>query len=302
MEITITGGAGFVGSHLANELIDREGVSVTVADLHPESPANPLKEDIDRKNIDVTDPETIDFEGTDAVVHLVAITPLNSSERIHQEIHVEGTRNIVRAAENAGVERFVHMSALGADSEGDTSYIRAKGRAEKFVESSDMDWSVFRPSVIFGPGDELVSGMMGSAGRTSLVPLPSQVPMLQPLYVKDVASMMSDAALGEVEPGQRFELGGPEVMDLKEMTAQVYRASGVEPWFISIPMPAVFLGLALLQVLPFTSYGLDQYRFLRADNVVGENDIDKFGLDSKDLTSLAGFLDSWEEGRGVQNE
>ncbi len=300
MDITIVGGAGFVGSNLADILKDKEDVSVTVADLNPKNPAKPISEDVERQNMDVTDSSTINFEGADVVVHLVALTPLNSSERAHQKVHVEGTANIVEAAEEKDVERFIHMSALGADPEGQTSYIRAKGQAERYVRESNLDYAIFRPSVIFGRGDELVSGMMEAVGMSRFVPIPSQVPELQPLYVKDVAEMISDAAVGDIEMGNIFEIGGPEQMDLKEMFEKVYSSFDAKPYFLSIPMPMVFVFLAFLELMPFTQFGLDQYRFLRMDNVVDDNDIRGFGLYKESLTTFEEFLEIRKISKGVK--
>jgi Nucleoside-diphosphate-sugar epimerases len=157
MDVLAVGGTGFVGTHLCRELVDR-GHDVTALSRSPDdAPAG-----VETATGDVTAYDSVEgaFEGRDAVVNLVALSPLfkpDGGDEMHDHVHRRGTEHCVRAAETHDVERLVQLSALGADPAGATAYIRAKGRAEEIVRGSDLDWTIFRPSVVFGEGGEFVS-------------------------------------------------------------------------------------------------------------------------------------------------
>ena len=139
MDVLVVGGSGFIGQHLCEELTER-GHDVTALSRDPDP--DDLPDGVETAMGDVTAYDSIaeHFEGKDAVVNLVALSPLfvpkGGNER-HREVHTGGTENCVRAAEAAGVDRFVQMSALGADPDGATHYIRAKGAAETVVRESE---------------------------------------------------------------------------------------------------------------------------------------------------------------------
>ncbi|MFT4922916.1 MAG: hypothetical protein ACI8XM_002135, partial [Haloarculaceae archaeon] len=154
MNVLVVGGSGFIGQHLCGEL-DERGHDVTALSRDPD-PAD-LPDGVETAMGDVTAYDSIEahFEGQDAVIFLVALSPLfepSGGNQRHDEVHRGGTENCVRAADEHGVERFVQMSALGADPGGDTHYIRAKGRAEEIVRESSLDRVIFRPSIVFGDG------------------------------------------------------------------------------------------------------------------------------------------------------
>lgn len=200
MNVLVTGGTGFVGSYLCDELAER-GNEVTALARHPEEAE--FERDVETVEGDVTDYDSIEghFAGQDAVVQLVALSPLfepSGGAEAHYEVHVGGTENAVRAAEEHGVERFVQQSALGADPDGDTAYIRAKGEAEAVVEDSSLDRIVFRPSIIFGEGDEF-TGFTRLAAPPYLTPLPGGgSTRFQPIFVEEFVAMQADAVEGRV--------------------------------------------------------------------------------------------------------
>jgi len=290
MEVHVTGGTGFVGSYLSNELVEAGHDVVAVSRSPDESPVG-IDDAVDRREGDVTAPETLDFSGADVVVHLVALSPLvKPSGTTHHAVTAEGTRNVVEACERDGVDRLVHMSALGADEDGETAYIRAKGEAERTVNESSLDATVFRPSVVFGDGGDFVSftkllttpyvtGLPGG-GKTRF----------QPLYIGDLVGMLADS-LDEEHVGETYEIGGPEPLTLAEMSRSVYEAEGRSLRIVPIPMPLARVGLCLADPLPFVPMGSDQYRSLKFDNIVeGTNDLDAFGLTLDDLTTFDEYL------------
>ena len=158
MNVLVTGGDGFIGRHLCAELDDR-GHDVTALSRTPDPSVLPAE--VATVAADVTDYESIEgaFEGQDAVVHLAALSPVfqpRGGDEMHDRVNFGGTEHCLRAAEAHGVDRFVHQSGLGVSSDAPTHYHRSKGRAELAVRESDLDWVIFRPSVVFGDGDEFV--------------------------------------------------------------------------------------------------------------------------------------------------
>ena len=297
MHVVVAGGNGFVGTNLVTELADR-GHEVTVLARNPD--AAELPAGVDTVSGDVTAYDSIEtaVEGQDVVVNLVALSPLfkpKGGDEMHDEVHRHGTENLIRAAESGGVERFVQMSALGADPDGSTAYIRAKGQAEDHVRESDLDWVIVRPSVVFGEGGEFVSftkklkGMF--APGVPVYPLPGGgKTRFQPIHVDDLVGMLAEMVDDDAHVGGTYELGGPEQLTLREITNMVYDAAGKSVSIVSVPMPLAGVGLTLGGKLPGFPMGADQYRSLRFDNTTDDNDIEAFGLTAADLTSLGSYL------------
>jgi NADH dehydrogenase len=298
MNVLLVGGTGFIGQHLCAELDDR-GHDVTALSRNPDP--SDLPESVGTAMGDVTAYDSIEaaFEGQDAVVNLVALSPLfepeGGNER-HDEIHRGGAENCLRAAEAAGVERFVHLSALGADPDGPTHYIRAKGRAENLVRDSDRDWVVFRPSVVFGEGGEFVSFTKRLkklfAPGLPVYPLPGggTETRFQPVWVGDLVPMLADAVEDDAHVGGVYEIGGPEVLTLREITRLVYDAEGASVSIVSLPMALAGVGLKTLSAVPGFPMGADQYRSLQFDNTTADNDVDAFGVDPAETRTLAAYL------------
>ena len=294
MNILLAGGTGFVGSALTRELVDRDQ-TVTVLARSPDASALPAE--VRAVAGDVTDYDSIEsaFVDQDAVVNLVALSPLyapSGGNEMHERVHVGGTRNVVDAAEAHGVERLVQLSALGADPDGRTAYIRAKGEAETVVRGSSLAWVLIRPSVVFGEGGEFVeftttlttpyvTGLPGG-GRTRF----------QPIWVGDLAAMLAAATTEAKHVNRTYELGGPEVLTLADVARLVYQSRGKSLRVLPIPMIAAKIGLTAGGALPGFPMGPDQYRSLTFDNTVNENDVTVFGRSSASLRTFRDYLDN----------
>jgi NADH dehydrogenase len=298
MDVLVAGGSGFVGRYLCAELSER-GHDVTALSRDPDP--STLPDDVEVAMGDVTAYDSIvdAFEGTDVVVNLVALSPLfepKGGNKMHDTIHRGGTENCVRAAEEHGVERFVQMSALGADPDGPTHYIRAKGRAETVVAESDLDHVIFRPSVVFGEGGEFVSFTKRLKGMFApglpLYPLPGggTKTRFQPIWVEDLAPMLADAVEDDAHTGETYEIGGPEVLTLREITEMVYDAENKSVKIVGLPMGLAGIGLKTLGVVPGFPMGGDQYRSLNFDNTTSDNDVEAFGMTTADLRTLGEYL------------
>jgi len=290
--VLVTGGTGFIGTHVCRELDDR-GHDVTAFARSPEDADLPAS--VERAVGDVTAYDTVAdaVEGHDAVVNLVALSPLfkpRQGDRRHLEVHLGGTENVVAAAEEAGVEYVLQMSALDADAEGPTAYLRAKGRAEEVVRSSDLEYTVFRPSVVFGDGGEFV-GFTKQLTTPYVTGLPGGgKSKFQPIWVQDLVPMLADAVEDEGHWGKTYEVGGPESLTLADVARLVYRAEGKSLRVLPVPMPLAAIGLTLADPLPFVPMGSDQYRSLKLDNTTDDNDVGAFGVDPGELTTLGDYL------------
>ena len=286
MKVYVTGGTGFVGSHLAHKLA-WAGHEVTLGGLSTEGVID-LPEDAEVEQIDVTDRESLDFSGHDAVIHLVGLSPLVRPKIPYHKIHVEGTENVMGACEEAGIERYVHMSALGADPEADTEYLRTKGEAQTLVENSDLNWTVFRPSVIFGEGGQFID-FTGSLVTPFVTGLPGADPKFQPIYVEDIGDLFVETLEDEKHIHQIYDLGGPEKLSMSEIAKIIEKSKGRGLTVLPVPMPLVKAGMKASEGLGL-KFGMDQYRSLKKDNTTAENDVKHFRKSVDDMETLSRYL------------
>jgi len=302
MNVLVAGGTGFVGTALCETLAAR-GHDVTALARDPVDAAfSDDVPDVSTVAGDVTDYDSIEsaFEGQDAAVNLVALSPLfqpEGGDDAHDRVHRGGTEHCVQAAERHDVDRFLQLSAHGADSDGRTAYIRAKGRAEELVRGSGLDWTIVRPSVVFGDGGEFV-------GFTRLLTTPYVTGLpgggktrFQPIWVGDLAPMLAATVEDDAHVGAIYEIGGPEVLTLADVARAIYRSDGKSVRVLPVPMLLAGLGLTVSEYLPVIPMGRDQYRSLQFDNTTEDNDVDAFGVESSDLRTLDAHL-SGVAGRG----
>ena len=189
-DICVIGGGGFVGRHIVRALAAR-GLRVKV----PARDRERVKElillpTVDVVYADVHDPATLDelVRGSGAVINLVGVLHDGRGNASFEQAHVELTRKIIAACESNGVKRYLHMSALGADANGPSRYQQSKGRAEALVRASKLEWTMFRPSVIFGPDDSFLNLFAKLLALAPVMFLAKAQARFQPVYVADVAT------------------------------------------------------------------------------------------------------------------
>lgn len=278
--VAITGANGFVGRALIALLLEDTPVGnirAIVRDAGRGLRALP-RPGLELREGDVTIPATLRgaFDGVDAVVHTVAIP--TERHATFQLVNAEGTRNVVREAERAGVRRLVHVSAIGASSASPYPFLRSKGEGEAAVTGSSVPHVAVRPSILFGPGDDFFPRLRFSL-RFPVVPLPGGgVARFQPLHVADLAEAIR-AALRLPLTGE-FEVGGPEPVTYRQMLAETMRAYGIQrptvPLPVSLMKPAAFAFERLMADPPVTVRQLD---LLAVDNTPHPNAIDHvFGI------------------------
>lgn len=266
--ILVTGATGFVGSEILRRA-SRRGWRARGLARHPDR-AEPLGRlpHIELFRGDVTDPAELDeaMEGVTSVIHLVGIIAAKD-EQGFEKVHVGGTRATLEAAVRAGVPRFVHMSALGVVEGRDvTPYFRTKWEAEEAVRASGLSTTIFRPSTIFGRDSEFFA-LLAKMLRWSpgLLPLPGGGRQrLQPVWVGDVAECFLQAARMERSPEDVYDVGGPEVLELRDVVSALAVAVGRRaPAIVPLPMKPLgaLAGLAekIVPALPVTE---DQLKML----------------------------------------
>ncbi len=158
------------------------------------------------------------------------------------------------------------------------------------MRSSDLEYTIFRPSVVFGDGGEFV-GFTKKLTTPYVTGLPGGgKSKFQPIWVQDLVPMLADAVEDGDHWGETYEVGGPESLTLADVARLVYRAEGKSVRVLPVPMPLAAIGLTLADPLPFVPMGSDQYRSLKLDNTTDSNDVGAFGVDAGELTSLEDYL------------
>ena len=253
MHVLVTGASGYVGSHLVPALL-AEGHTVRALSRTPEAGGY---EGVETVAGDVTDVGSLGgaFDGCDAVVHLVGIIDESPSKGVtFERVHVDGTRNVAHAAREAGVTRFVHMSANGARADGRSEYQTTKWRAEEVVRGVGFEHLVvFRPSTLFGdPGPDNPE-FAKRLWETLVRPFPV-LPVfgrgdyeLQPVHVQACALAMARALTRDASGGQSYCVAGPERIPYKEVLRRIARGGGIDPKPTApVPIFAARLGVNTL--------------------------------------------------------
>jgi NADH dehydrogenase len=268
--VFVTGGTGFVGRAVIQTL-RAEGYGVRC--LVRRGSERDLRGfgAIERVEGDVMARQTLDegMSGCDAVVHLVGIIrerPAIGST--FERVHVQGTQNVLGAAAAAGVRRYLHMSALGTRSDARARYHRTKWAAEEAVRASPVPWTIFRPSIIYGRGDELVSMLSGMMRRLHVVPvIGSGRQRLQPIPVEQVAQGFARSLSLEATVKHSYDVGGPDAVSMVELLDAIARAMGRRrPLKFYVPISVMRPATRLLHRLPGFPLTPDQLLMLEEDN------------------------------------
>jgi uncharacterized protein YbjT (DUF2867 family) len=274
--ILVTGGTGFVGPKVVHALRSRD---LPVRCLVRDRARGKTLEawGCELAEGDVTDPHSVRraVDGCDTVVHLVAI--IQGRPEDFERIMIGGTRNLLAAAKEAGVRRFVLMSALGAQEPNEDSvpYFRSKWQMEQAVKQSGIGYTIFRPSFIFGSGGGVLPTFIRIARVAPVTPIIGPgTQRSQPIWVENVASYFAGAVdLPEAE-NRTFELGGPDVVTWNELYDRIKRILGKRRPSVHLPFGFMRLNAALLEKLPGpTPVTPDQVRMLEGpDNVVSNDE------------------------------
>ena len=255
MNIFITGATGFVGREILGQL-GRAGHTVRILARNPDAPEvqeliSKHKAEVHRGN--VLEPGSLrgSLEGVDAVVHLVGIIS-EIGQNTFENVHTRGTEYMVNAALASGVKRFVQMSALGSRPDAVSRYHKSKWSAEEIVRASGLDYTIFRPSIIYGRGDQFVNLFVRMSRWSPVLPvMGSGEGTLQPIPVEDVAQCFVSCLTESRSIGQTCDLCGPDILTMPEILNAICAVTGRRRFQVRIPLPlARLLALFLEFIFP----------------------------------------------------
>ena len=280
MRILVTGGTGFVGPAVVRALVD-SGHTVRVLEHESGRSADlPSQEAVQG---DMTDAESLGraVAEQDVVVHLVAL--LSGRPEEFERVMEQGTRDLVAAAKDAGVQRFVLMSALGVTEETKdlVPYYHAKWEMEQIVKGSGLEHVIFRPSFIFSAGGGALQQFARIAKRAPVTPIVGPgTQRIQPIWIDDLAAYFAAGVEKPEAAGRTFELGGPDAVTWNEFWARLKGALSVRRPSLHLPFGLMRAQAAVLEKLPKPPVTRDQLKMLAAgDNVVSNSDaVDTFRL------------------------
>jgi uncharacterized protein YbjT (DUF2867 family) len=278
MRILVVGGTGFIGKHVVAKLAARgDAVFVPTRRLrharelriHPTVTIMPG---------DVHDPKVIDslVQGMDAVINLVGVLHSSSGQPYgpaFDAAHVQLPASIARACAAHGVKRLIHVSALGASPSGTSQYSRSKAAGEAAIaevaaQTPGLCTTVFRPSVVFGPGDKFMNMFAGLAKWFFVLPLAGSKARMQPIYVDDVARAIVNVLGQQATCGQIYDLAGPQVYTLGELVSLAAKYSGHPRTVLDLPMSIGRLQARFFECLPGEPLmSRDNLDSLQTDNV-----------------------------------
>ena len=293
MVITVLGGSGFVGQHLAQELLAR-GARLRIASRNPDRafrirPLGGLGH-VQLMPCDVTHPDSLAaaLDGADGVVNLVGAFAGNLDA-----LQGKGAGRIAEAASKNGTGAFVHVSAIGADAQSQVAYARTKAEGEQAVLAAFPSATILRPSILFGPDDEFVSMFARLIAWFPVMPVFGPEAKLQPLLVDDAAEAIR-AAIADpaAHGGKTFEIAGPEIMTMLALNQRIAAAQGRKRMFIALPDAVSGLIASATGWAPGAPITADQWALLKAGNVASDAlpGLAELGLSPRPLEL---FLDRW---------
>lgn len=266
--VTVFGGGGFLGRYVVEALL-KTGARVRIAERSPKN-AYFLKAQANLGQItyvaaDITRPETLGaaVAGADAVVNLVG------SFADMQRIHVDGARHAAEAAARAGVRSFVHMSAIGADVDSPSAYGRTKGEGEAAVRQAFPTAVLLRPSIVFGREDAFINRFAALIRALPVVPVIGGKTRFQPVFAGDVGHAVAQVLdKPKAHAGKTYELGGPQILSMRELNGWIAEQIGRKPLFVDVPDGIAAAMATLTGWLPGAPITRDQWLMLQSDNVV----------------------------------
>jgi uncharacterized protein YbjT (DUF2867 family) len=285
--VTVFGGAGFIGRYVC-EFLFRSGVRVRLASRDPRNayfiqPLGPVgKFGFEQADINNLDSVRNAVRSATAVVNLCGV--FGPAMR---RVHVEGARNAAEAAREAGAAAFVQISAIAADPHSPSNYGRTKSEGEEAVREAFPGATIIRPSLVFGPEDDLTNRFAAMA-RLPFLPIVAAKRNFRPVYVRDLANAIAMAALDPVRfGGKTYQIGGPQVMSMAELHHAILELTGQNPEIVH--MPDFVAGLiAKFGWLPGAPITHDQWMMLQRDNVPTEGapGLEAFGIEATPLAAV----------------
>jgi uncharacterized protein YbjT (DUF2867 family) len=281
MKILVTGATGFIGPKVVHALRAQDR-DVRALVRRPEQAAKLGGWGVELVRGDITDPGAVRaaFEGCTHVVHLVAI--IRGRPADFERVMTEGTRHLVAAAREAGVERFVLMSALGTSDAADpVPYFAAKWQEEREVVASGLEYTIFRPSFVFGRDGGVLPTFIKQVRYSPVVTVIGPgLQRSQPIWADDVAAIFAQGVDHPQAANRLFELGGPDTVDWNGLYERIAKVLGKRRRLVHVPIELARTGAKLTERLPGAPLSVDQVAMIQgADNVVSNSDaVDTFKI------------------------
>ena len=295
--VTLFGGGGFVGRYVAQALY-KTGARVRIAQRNPRSafflkPLGALGQ-TQFVEADIRNSKQVQaaVSGSYAVVNLVGVLKGD-----FQGLHADGAANVAQAAAAAGAASLVQVSALGADPESPSRYGSSKGQGEESVRAAFPNATIMRPSTVFGREDNFVNRFAGMTRLLPVLPVVRGKARFQPVYAADVGRAITAAALDPSRHGGKtYELGGPEVISMRQLNEWINQATGHNRTILDIPDPVARLLARTFGWLPGAPITWDQWLMLQKDSVVsdGAPGLRDFGIAPTPVQAVSeGWLTSY---------
>ena len=274
MNVLVTGATGYVGNYVVTALL-AAGHAVTAVSRNGAKSSTASGKDLGTipgvKYVaaDIGGgtglPEAM--TGCDAVINLVGIIA-QRAEQTFQRVHVDGTRHWIGAAQALGIKRFVQMSALGAAAGAASRYSATKFEAEELLRKSDLEWTIFRPSLIFGVGDDFFGRVLKNLVATPIVPqIGDGLFPFRPVWVGDVAQCFAQSLTNSATIGQTYDVVGPQEYTFRQLLDLEMDTLGGRKPVVPAPIFLMNIAVPLMQMLgPLAPITTDQYAMLKAGN------------------------------------
>ncbi len=285
--IFIAGASGFAGGHLTDYLL-LKGIAVKCLARSKRTITAFAEKGAEVVPGDITQPSSLQgvLRPDDIVIHLVGIIE-EKGDATFRSIHVEGTKNLVKEAQRAGVRHFFYQSALGADRTSWSGYLNTKAEAEEIVKEGGMPYTIFRPSLIIGPWDGFTKKIMDMLKFSPVIPLPGEgKAKFQPVYVRDWLTCLGKVIEDPSTFVGTFDIGGAEHLTYRQIVEGLSKAMGHRRPTFSIPMGFMKLSASILErFLPSPLVTTDQLRLLEQDNICELDAVRKqFGFEPMKFT------------------
>jgi len=280
MKIFISGATGFVGGHLCSELLSRGHTLKLLA--HNSRSADLAAHEIVNGDVTSVDDCIKGASGCEAVINLVGIIREFPHKGVtFERLHVEATRNMLAAAKQNNISRYLHMSALGSRAAAVSAYHRSKFAAEELVVASGLDYTIFRPSLIFGPRDAFVNMLAGFIRNSPVVPVIGDGKYrLQPISADDVARCYAIALEKAETIGKAYNICGPDRLNYLEVVDSVAKVLN-RHFVLKLKNPLLLMQLVtpLLEKFPFYPVTSDQITMLLEESICDGTWAETFGFE-----------------------
>lgn len=268
MNLLVAGGTGFVGTEIVRQAIQRgHAVRILARGIRSK-----VKEQWGAEvlPVDITDPVSVarPFADVEALIHTVGIIR-ETGKQTFENIHIRGTWNLVNAARSVGLKHIIYISALGTGIEARTKYHQTKYQAEQMVINSGITYTIFRPSIIFGPRDEFINLLVKLIKYSPVVPvIGSGKYKLQPISVKDLAFCVIDSLTNPRAKNEIFEVGGSRAFEYDQILEIICKVTGRHRHKIHLPITLLTPAIRIIEkIFPRPPVTAEQLQMLRTDNI-----------------------------------